>query len=141
MSRRRAAGLAAIAGLAVAAAARAALFVVEVRGVSMQPTYADGDRLLAVRRWASRPPRTGDVVVVRAPAAAWRPADPLAGATTVVVKRVVEAPAQTDLPPGALWVRGDAADSYDSRRFGAIERRSVLGRVLGRLPRGHSLPR
>jgi signal peptidase I len=124
----------------VGAIGRAVLFVVEVRGDSMRPTFQDGDRLLAIRRWASPPVRPGDVVIVRAPAASWRPEEPLSAATTVIVKRVVVPPADRGLPRGGFWVRGDAPDSYDSRRFGAIEQRALVGRAVWRLPSRASRP-
>lgn len=101
-----------------------------VRGASMAPTLRAGDlvAVLPVRR----PPRVGDVVVLRDPrtpdretvkrvaATAGTPAD-LAG-------RVAE------VPTGHLAVRGDdPLASTDSRRYGAVPVGAVVARVVARL--------
>ena len=83
---------------------------VEVRGPSMQPTLAEGDRLLcgpAVRL------RTGDIVVVEEPG----------GGGLLAVKRVAA------LDDGAVVVLGDnRAASRDSRAYGPLPRAAVRGR-------------
>lgn len=90
---------------------------VVVRDESMLPTLLPGDRLLVDRRaYRHRPPRVGEVVVL------FDPED----ATRWLVKRVslVDATGQT------VEVRGDAAEmARDSRRFGPVPTRSVVGRV------------
>ena len=79
-----------------------------VVGDSMAPTYRDGDRLTALRRW--RRVRVGDVVVVPDPR---DPARPL-------LKRCVAREGRR------LFLRGDnAAASTDSRDFGLVEETSV----------------
>ena len=84
---------------------------VEVRGLSMIPTLAPGEWVL-VRR--DVPPRPGAVVVVR-----------LAG--RLVVKRV------TRVGDDGVWVEGDnAGASDDSRTFGAVDPRDVVGEVRWR---------
>ena len=84
---------------------------VEVRGPSMLPTLAPGEWLL-VRRGV--PARPGAVVVVR-----------LAG--RLVVKRV------TRVGDDGVWVEGDnAAASDDSRTFGAVAPRDMVGEVRWR---------
>jgi mitochondrial inner membrane protease subunit 1 len=79
----------------------------------MEPALAPGDRLLVVRCR----PRPGDVVALP---------DPRQPARTIV-KRVVGVEGDT------VTVAGDnAAASTDSRAFGPVPRRSVLGRAIYR---------
>ena len=96
-----------------------------VRGPSMVPALHHGDQLLVDVRAVRRPPRAGDVVVVRLPD---RP---------LSVKRVVRVEAAGD-----LWLEGDNAfGSTDSRDLGAIVPDAVAGRVLLRLwPRPGLIP-
>lgn len=88
-----------------------------VRDESMLPTLRPGDRLLVDRHaYRDRPPRVGDVVVL---------VDPT-DAKLWLVKRV----AQVDPSQGSVEVRGDAAEmARDSRQFGPVPTRSVVGRV------------
>ena len=98
-----------------------------VEGDSMRPTLLAGDRVVAVG-WGRV--RVGDLVAVRDPRQPER----------VLVKRVVAVRASE------LDVRGDDPDhSTDSRHFGPVPRKLVLGRVVyryapperaGRLRRG-----
>jgi signal peptidase I len=71
----------------------------------MVPTLEPGDRLL-VETWTyrRRPPRVGEVVVT---------ADPRSPARELV-KRVAA------VEKGQVTLRGDAAKSTDSRRFGSV---------------------
>jgi nickel-type superoxide dismutase maturation protease len=85
---------------------------VVVEGRSMEPTLAPGDRLL-VRR--TRHVHAGDVIAVRDPRDSRR----------VLVKRVGAV-----LDEGIV-LRGDnPSASTDSRSFGPVPARSVLGRVV-----------
>ena len=104
---------------------RSRLLVVTVHGVSMEPTYRSGDRLL-VRRSKLNRVRAGQVVVVRVDAAT--PDDPTQGR---MVKRAVAVPGDPVPPqipvPGprvpvdSLLVLGDnSARSNDSRRLGYL---------------------
>ena len=88
-----------------------------VRDESMLPTLRPGDRLLVDRRaYRDRPPRVGEVVVLVDPEDAKR----------WLRKRV----AQVDASAGSIEVRGDATEvARDSRRFGPVPTRSVVGRV------------
>ena len=88
-----------------------------VRGRSMVPTFADGDRLLVLH---GARPRPGRCHVVHLPA---RP---------IAVKRVAYA---TD---DGWWVLSDnAAEGTDSRVLGAIPPEGMIARVIApiRLPR------
>ena len=87
---------------------------VEVAGDSMRPALLPGDRLL-VWRWGRL--RDGDMLALR---------DPRTG--QLIVKRLHSRSAG-----GALSVAGDNSDhSTDSRHFGPIGHRSVVGRVVYR---------
>jgi signal peptidase I len=118
--------------------------IVRVEGSSMLPTYADGDRLLAVRRPFGRRIRTGDVVVVRAPAPATQPGSASAAATEILVKRVrasagerlPDGQAGAVVPLGSYFVQGDNGLTYDSRRFGVVTADAIMARVLRRLGPG-----
>lgn len=123
--------------------ARRSLLVVEVRGASMEPTYADGDRLLAVRSpgrgWRSRhaagPPSRGTVVVVEAPAGPHDPDQPRAGVPDTFVKRLVGVEGDPGVPAGMIVVEGDHPSSYDSRAYGPLSSSALLARVLFRFGR------
>jgi nickel-type superoxide dismutase maturation protease len=87
-----------------------------VEGASMEPTLSPGDHLLAVPAVGVRP---GDVVAV---------ADPRVPAR-LLVKRVISVDRSRDL----LWVEGDNRDaSSDSRHFGPVPRRAIIGKVVYR---------
>ncbi|MFJ7044750.1 S26 family signal peptidase [Streptomyces sp. NPDC101112] len=129
---------------------RRRLVAVTVVGLSMQPTYEPGDRVL-VRRGVV--PRRGDVVVVERPCSqrlAWdRPSAGLGSVRSPVterqwlVKRVAGEPGdpwpsgreETDrVPPGHLLLLGDNARlSFDSRQMGPFPVDRVLGAVWRRL--------
>jgi nickel-type superoxide dismutase maturation protease len=115
--------IAAAAGAVAGAIALRVVRRVEVTGASMRPTLEPGDRLLVL---AGRRLRDGDLVAV---------ADPRQPARTLVkrVGRVDEA---------VLTVLGDApAPPPDSRNFGPVPRRTVLGRAVYRYaPSGRAGP-
>lgn len=82
-----------------------------VQGDSMLPGFRPGDRLLVVGPWAFRP---GQVVALP---------DPRDG--KMLLKRVHR------LAGEYVDVRGDNAPfSTDSRHFGPVRRRDILGRVV-----------
>jgi signal peptidase I len=87
-----------------------------VDGPSMEPAYRAGDRLLVNRlAYVRRPPRVGDVVVARDPEHAQR----------LLLKRVASV-----VDDRHIYVLGDnAAESRDSRTFGAIKRSHIVGRA------------
>src|SRR5579864_6620725 len=121
MSLHRAAALTAVVGLAAAAALRGVRRV-EVWGDSMAPSLLPGDHLLVLR---GARPRQGDVVALR------DPRDP----DRAVVKRVAAVPGGATTCDGEVLhagagyvVLGDnLAASTDSRSFGPVPRRLVLG--------------
>lgn len=124
--------------------------VVTVHGPSMEPELTDGDRLLARRR-SLRRLRRGQLVIFTEPGPGRRrrPAW-LTGAAQDqwVVKRVAAIPGDPVpqavraavgglvlVPRGAVVVLGDAPDrSRDSRAWGFIPARHILGAATRRLP-------
>lgn len=52
--------------IALLAVARSSLLLITVEGISMEPSYADGDLLLMVRRPLARP-RRGQAIILREP--------------------------------------------------------------------------
>ncbi|MFK5634499.1 MULTISPECIES: signal peptidase I [unclassified Ornithinimicrobium] len=139
-------------------------FVTEVESVSMAPTLASGQRLLARRQRAARPLSRGDIVVVDS-AELDRP----------IIKRVVGLPGEHidvgadglvqvaghglaepyvvhgggrpgafDVPSGHLLLLGDnRARSSDARgwRMPYVPVSAVLGRVVPHAPSAPSTPR
>lgn len=145
-------------GLALLTLLTRRLLAVTVRGVSMQPAFHDGDRVL-VRRTTT--PKVGQVVLVEQPARDGRwpvPALPRAAGPAQVasrrwmIKRVVAVPgdpvplvaapgvvAGGRVPPGRLVLLGDnRLASLDSRQLGYFPVERTLGTVLRRLGRGGS---
>jgi len=95
-----------------------------VDGPSMEPAYRAGNRLIVNRlAYLRRPPAIGDVVVLRDPGDGGR----------LLIKRVA-APPNGDRPsPEHVWVLGDnAAESRDSRAFGFVDRRRIVGKAWRR---------
>jgi nickel-type superoxide dismutase maturation protease len=98
---------------------------ITVRGRSMAPALLPAERLLFDRlAYVRDRPRVGELVLV---------AHPLRQELRVV-KRLVGAPCDTiggrSLGRGEYWVLGDnAEESTDSRVFGPVRRRHLLGRA------------
>jgi nickel-type superoxide dismutase maturation protease len=91
-----------------------------VQDTSMQPVLRPGDRLL-VLKWTR--PSPGQLVVCRDPE----------HSTQFIAKRVVRR-----LSNGDLFLVGDNPNvSRDSRAFGAVPRRLVVGRVVWRYLPSH----
>jgi len=90
---------------------------VRVADESMSPTLRPGDRLLVdPRSYRDRAPAVGEVVIL---------ADP-EGRVRWLVKRV----SAVDPAAGTVEVRGDDAEAArDSRRFGPVPIRAVVGKV------------
>ena len=119
--------------LAAAAAlvwARRRLLIIRVNGVSMEPTYRDGDRVLAVRPHTPGRLRAGDVVVLDR-------AQPRVKRVTGVAGGVIDGMA---VPAGHVYVRGDRGRSYDSAMHGPIAESLVFGRAVRRFARPNANP-
>lgn len=111
---------------------------VVVSGPSMEPTFKNGDRLLASRAyWLIGPIQKKDIVVVKPE-----------GSASYVIKRVAYMPGETvdyqnipdnwsitdgpyRVPEGKLYVLGDNwANSEDSRKYGPVSERAILGKIV-----------
>jgi nickel-type superoxide dismutase maturation protease len=98
---------------------------ISVRGRSMAPALLPGERLMFDRlAYVRNPPRAGDVVCVAHPL---RP-------QLRMIKRLAGVPGDTlggrTLGRGEYWLLGDNADeSTDSRDFGPVRCRELLGRA------------
>jgi signal peptidase I len=122
------------AGCLTLAWARRNLVLITVRGDSMVPTFRSGQRLL-VRRGGCR---AGQAVVFRPPPTRvhdveWMVKRAVAVAGDPVPADLSERTTVAVVPAGRLLVRSDAPDGLDSRQFGLIDSRDVLGVV--RYPR------
>jgi len=130
-----------LAAVLAATSARRRWTIVRVRGMSMMPTYADGDRLLV--RLGRRGWVRDDVVVFHPPGRrrhSRRPGDPewlmkrvvaVAGQPIPADVRAAVAAVRADVvPAGCLVVRGDNPQSYDSRRFGYLRASDVVGTAV-----------
>lgn len=131
-------------------------FVVEsyvVKGMSMEPTLHDGERLLVSKfSYRLRPPRPGDIIIFRSPLS---PRDDLikrviaVGGDRVEVvggeasvngkpmdERYISRPDGTMVPPirvpyGRMFVMGDnRPNSEDSRVFGPVSTDRVKGKAV-----------
>ena len=92
-----------------------------VEGPSMEPAYRDGERLVVNRYayWRKRP-AIGDVVVLRDPDDSGR----------YLLKRIAKAPDGMNPGRSRVYVFGDNIDSSrDSREFGLVPRKRIVGRV------------
>jgi nickel-type superoxide dismutase maturation protease len=88
---------------------------VAVTGRSMEPALRAGDWIVISRLW--RPPRVGEIVLVRDPREPER----------LMLKRVAA------VADGACTVLGDRPEeSTDSRTFGPVRLGDVLGRAVFR---------
>lgn len=118
---------------------RTPLIVRRVRGVSMAPTLADGDYVVAVRLRSRQKSslRVGDVVVIEAnedearSSAIWRSLS-----TTSMIKRVAGGDAEQ-----GYTVAGDNPTSLSSSSFGQITAADMNARVFLRIPKIGSISR
>ncbi|GIG63576.1 S26 family signal peptidase [Longispora fulva] len=119
---------------------RTRLILVTVQGGSMLPSLRPGDRLLVLRR-PGHVPRPGSVVLLTPPTTATE------DGTRLRVKRLAAGPgdpvpatlagvAGLRVPAGQVLVTGDHPRSEDSRRWGPIPARSLIGTChrIGRTP-------
>ena len=120
------------------------LNTVVVKGVSMFPTFKDGQRVLVCRAyWLVGPIKDKDVIVMRDKESPDNP-------DAYIIKRVYRMAGETVdeincphgwklengpyvVPEGKVYVLGDnRAQSEDSRYFGPVDLTSILGKVVVR---------
>lgn len=118
--------------------ARSRLIMVTVTGRSMMPAYRDGQRLVVVRRARYA---VGDVIMFRTPVKHSDPPWLVKRVAAIAGERVPDdlrvRVGEDIVPAGRLLVRSDAA-GLDSRHFGLLDARDVMGVV--KLPSGPSCP-
>jgi len=89
------------------------LRLLKITGSSLNPEYQEGDFVLATTvPFLFRPPRAGDVVILRHPAYG------------TLIKRL------TRLGPDGFEVASDNPDGLDSRALGVLPLRDLTGRVI-----------
>ena len=117
---------------------RRRVFVVTVRGGSMEPTFRSGDRVLA-RRARLGAVRVGDVIIIGAqesPGSTWLikraaaiPGDPVPRDRFAALAQVDG----TAVPEGKLVILGDNPRSADSRLHGYYDGNLLAGVVVRKL--------
>ena len=92
--------------------------ITQVQGISMYPSYTDGQYLIVDLK---REPKDGDVVIIdTANIKNWD------NSSTQIIKRYY-----AEFSTDGLYVLGDNADhSYDSRYVGEIDRECLVGVVV-----------
>jgi len=95
--------------------------LLKVSGDSLSPAFQEGDFVVIAKipLFFNQPPRPGDVVVFN---------HPVFGTMIKLVEKI-------NLEKDELFVVGTHQDSIDSRRFGPISARSVLGTVIWHIKR------
>ncbi|UWZ59718.1 signal peptidase I [Dactylosporangium aurantiacum] len=151
-----------VCGLAVVLAVRRSLLIVTVAGASMEPTYRDGDRLLVSRRrrpvvgavvvlrQAALAGAAAAAAVHRNPYLVKRLVALPGDAVPDAVLPALDRPAGTEVPEpleaaapapraaalvpaGSMVVLGDSPHSVDSRAWGLLPLRHVVGVVVADL--------
>ena len=86
----------------------------KVRGDSLAPEYSQGDFVVVSKiPFFIAPPSPGDVIAFRQPGYG------------LLIKRI-----QNLSPEGGLNVIGNNPESVDSRVFGPVRRKDILGKVI-----------
>ncbi|MCX4750516.1 S26 family signal peptidase [Kitasatospora sp. NBC_01287] len=140
--------LSAVGLVAVLLAVRLMFVVITVDGHSMEPQYRPGDRVVALRGRLLGRPVTGDVVLIRRPSGA-------NGGSVLFLKNVVAAPgdpvptlfaaitgdrAGRATPDGCYLVLGRHRASEDSKNWGYVSSRDIVGKALRPRRLGDDLP-
>jgi signal peptidase I len=97
--------------------------LLKVSGNSLQPVYQKGDFVLVSKiPYLFVPPEIGDVVVFRHQRHG------------TMIKRIARVSAERD----EIFVVGTGEGSVDSRRFGAIQKSDIVGKVIWHVKRSDS---
>lgn len=99
------------------------LKILKVSGFSLEPDFQDGDYVL-IARWPGWAPRVGQVVALHQPTYG------------TLLKRVWS----LDRAAGTVEVRGQHPHSVDSRTFGPVPMRSLMGRVIWKISKPAAHP-
>ena len=95
------------------------LKLLKITGNSLTPEYQEGDFVLISKvPFLLVPPSGGDIIAFRQPGYG------------LLIKRINEV-----LPDGTLDVIGSQPESVDSRVFGPIKRKDILGKVIWHIQR------
>jgi signal peptidase I len=90
------------------------LWLYKVRGDSLAPEFSQGDFVLVSKiPFFFAAPTPGEVIAFHQPGYG------------LLIKRI-----QDITPEGELYVTGTQADSIDSRVFGPVRRKDILGKVI-----------
>lgn len=146
---------------------RALLFLVQVEGWSMYPTFHHGERVVALRFWPRRWLHRGQIVVWQIPSERQPLSMPKSMGGKLYIKRLVGLPGDVvtadistwpeplramlksayddqgrriwHVPTGHCFVKGDSP-GLDSRTVGPIPFHALRGLVIVRLPRRKTIP-
>lgn len=111
---------------------------IQVSGQSMEPTFTNGEKLLASRAyWLIGPIKDNDIVVISGE----EPGEHLIKRVYKMEGETVDwlnVPSEYDfklgeyvVPRGEIYLLGDNREvSEDSRRFGAVPRERILGKIV-----------
>jgi len=95
------------------------LKLLKITGNSLTPEYQEGDFVLISKvPFLLVPPSRGDIIAFQQPGYG------------LLIKRINEV-----LPDGTLDVIGSQPESVDSRVFGSVKRKDILGKVIWHIQR------
>lgn len=97
--------------------------IICVCGVSMQPTYIDGEIVFSTRIFSRKRIKIGDVMILTPP-------KKTRDEVKYVIKRVC------DIKDGKYFFMGDnRRDSYDSRNYGYVSKEHLVSKVINQRER------
>lgn len=102
---------------------------VQVIGSSMFPTYKDGEFLWASRVFSRKKLRVGDVMIFYAPYDM--------GECKILIKRIydIKYNAKGNKPIEIFFVGDNLDGSYDSRNYGYVPTKFLIGKIIQQRPK------